>query len=197
MGFQTKYSLGPTLLDHTEPRESDSDSITSTIPTKNQIKRPKTDPVRPVNINDGYHLVPSSSNTQPKIHPVTHAPLHPIRYSTSITPQDPLGHYTQTTVPPAKNLPVKITIRQPHQYVPAPNDVPDDVEVQLEPNDTLVSEPPTSLVLASTLEWSEVTSARPTEKSVEIYPNTSMTTTAPMMTIMMMSSSRCHVIVLK
>ena len=152
MGFQTKYSPGSTLLDHTKPRESDSDSVTSTIPTKNQIKRPKTDPLRVVNTNDGYHLVSSSSSKKPKIHPVTHAPLHPIQYFTSITPQDPPGHYTQTTAPHAQKLPVKITIRQHQQYVPAPNDVPNDVEVQLEPNDTLVSETSTPPVLESTLE---------------------------------------------
>ena len=169
MSFQTKYLPGLTLLDHTKPRESDPNSVTSTIPTENQIKRSKNDPVQPVNTNDGYHLVSSSSSTQPKIKSVVHAPPHLIRYSHIITPQDPPGHCTQTTAPPAKKFPVKITIRQPQQYVPAPN----DVEVQPEPNDTLDLELTTPPVLASTLEWTEVTRARPMVKSIQKYPQSS------------------------
>jgi len=56
MGFQTKYTPILTLPARSTPLESDSESVT-TIPTKNQIKRSKNAPVRPVNNNDGYHLV--------------------------------------------------------------------------------------------------------------------------------------------
>ena len=165
MGFPTNYLPGPTLLDHTEPRKSDSDSVTSTIPTDHQLKRPKIDPVRPIITNDGYHLV-SSSKTQPKITPNTHAPPHLIWYPYTVIPQDPPGYYNQKTTPPAKNLSVKTAIRQLNQIVPPPK-ATDDVEAHSAPKDTLDSEPPTPPVFSSTLEWTEVTSARPTEKFVE------------------------------
>ena len=66
MGFSTKYVPRPTLLEQTAPKDSNSDSVTSTIPTDSQIKRSTTDPVRPFSTNDGFHLV-TSSKTQPKI----------------------------------------------------------------------------------------------------------------------------------
>ena len=64
MGFQTAFAPGLTLPDQLIPSESDSESVNSTIPTKNQLKRSKNAEVRLVNNNDKYHLVSSSSNTQ-------------------------------------------------------------------------------------------------------------------------------------
>ena len=63
MGFQSTFAPSLTLPDRSTPLESDSESITSTIPTKNQLKRSKNAQVRLVNNNDEYHLVSSSSNT--------------------------------------------------------------------------------------------------------------------------------------
>ena len=76
MDFQTKYIPSLTLLDQTARLESDSESVTSTILTKNQFKQFKNDSVRPVDKNDVYHLV-SSINTQPKIRSNTPAPPSP------------------------------------------------------------------------------------------------------------------------
>jgi len=68
MGFQTAFVPGLTLPDRLTPSEPDFESVNSTIPTKNQLKRSKSHQVWPVNNkNDGYHLVSSSSTTQPKI----------------------------------------------------------------------------------------------------------------------------------
>ena len=43
MVFQPKISLGMIFPDHTNPVESDSESVTSTILTKNQTKPSKID----------------------------------------------------------------------------------------------------------------------------------------------------------
>ena len=87
MVFQQKISLGLIFPDHTNPVESDSELVTSTIPTKNQTKPSKIDQLGPFVDNSGFHLVTNSGNTQPKIRRSTHAPPHPIQY-----PQDAIGN---------------------------------------------------------------------------------------------------------
>ena len=164
MVFQTKYSPGLTLPDHTTPVESDFESITSTIPTKIQLKRSKNDPVRPVNNNDGYYLV-SSSKTQPKIKPDTTAPPLPSRYPHVVIPKDPPGYYNQEgTAPSAFKLPVKIVVYQPQQPTNAPNDDAKKEEVPI-PTDTLANDPDTT----NTLEWTKVMRERPMVESIPKY----------------------------
>jgi len=102
MGFQSTFAPSLTLPDRSTPLESDSESVTSAILTKNQLKRSKNDQVRLVNNNDGYHLVSSSSNTQPKITSVTTASPHPTRYPQLVIPKDPPGHYNEENNPPPK-----------------------------------------------------------------------------------------------
>ena len=112
MGFPTKYLPRPTLLAQTEPQDSDSDSVTSTIPTDSQPKRSTTDSVRPLITNDGFHLV-TSSKTQPKIDiTITHAPPHPPRYP--YPGCNPPGHYIEEENDPPLKPPVRISVQQPH-----------------------------------------------------------------------------------
>ena len=167
MVFQTKYSPGLTLPDHTTPVESDSKSFTLTIPTKIQLKRSKNDPVRPVNNNDGYHVISSSNNTQPKISSNNPAPPHPSQYPHVVIPKDPPGLYNQEgTAPPALKFPVKITVYQLQQYATAPDDVGDVEPIS---NDTFDLAPTTPPVLASTLEWTKVMRERPMVESIPKY----------------------------
>ena len=117
MGFQTKYPPSFTVPDQSTPLESDSKPVTSTILTKNQLKRSKNAQVRLVNNNNEYHLVSSSSNTQSKIMTDTTAPPHPSRYPHVFPPKDSLGHYDEEeNDPPVFKFPVnKITKTQPQQ----------------------------------------------------------------------------------
>ena len=93
MVLKSNIPQGMTLVGFTTPVESDSESVTSTISTKNQFKPSQIDQLRPINNNDGYHLVSSSSNTQPKITSVTTAPPHPPRYPSPVIHNTPPGHY--------------------------------------------------------------------------------------------------------
>ena len=156
----TKYLPGPTLLDQNEPLDSDSDSVTSTIPTNSHLKRSTTDPVRPSITNDGYQLV-SSSKTQPKLTANTLAPPHPLRYPNVVISRDPPGHYIENNDPPLQPL-VRISVQQPHQYVPAWHALA-DAEAHPEHNETRIVEPTTPPVPVSTQKWIEVSNTRPTE----------------------------------
>ena len=80
MVFQAKYVPGLTLPDHTAPVESDFESVTSTIPTKNRNKPSKIDQVGPFTDNAGFHLVTHRGNTQPKLKSITTAPPRQLRY---------------------------------------------------------------------------------------------------------------------
>ena len=124
MVFQPKYSLGLIFPDHTTPVESDSESITSTIPTKRQTKPSKIDQVGQVINNAGFHLVTNSGHTQPKIKTKSPAPPRPIHYPYTVIGQDPPGQYQEGTAPPALK-PVSNTVYKPQRYV-TPSDADDD-----------------------------------------------------------------------
>ena len=124
MVFQSKYSPGLTLLDHTAPVESDSESVTSTIPTKNRNKPSKIDRVGPFTNNAGFHLVTHSGNTQPKIKSITTAPPHPLQY-----PQEQYEYLSKAPKTKKKliqtvlNFPVK---KVPEKQSQESNNVSDD-----------------------------------------------------------------------
>ena len=119
MVFQPKITLGLIFPDHTNPVKSDSESVTSTIPTKNQTKPSKIDRLGPFVDNAGLHLLTNSGNTQPKIKRSTHAPPHPIRYPQDVIGNDFPGQHQAGTHPTA--LLVNITGNKPQWYATAPN----------------------------------------------------------------------------
>jgi len=121
MGFQSTFAPSLTLPDRSTPLESDSESVTSAILTKNQLKRSKNDQVRLVNNNNGYHLV-SSRNTQPKLTSVITAPPHPPQYPHLVIPADPLGHYNEEENNPPPKSPVKISVKHPQSMTSANDD---------------------------------------------------------------------------
>ena len=110
-----------TLADLTTPVESDYKSVTSTIPTKNQLKPSKIDQVRLFQDNTGFHLVSSSNNTQPKISSNTHAPTHPSQYPHLVIPRDLPGQYYQE----GHNQPT-IKIPDNNNTVNKPAQIPND-----------------------------------------------------------------------
>ena len=83
--------------------------------------------------------------------------------------QNPPGHCNEEENNPSLKPPVRISVQQPNQYVPPLNEAPVAGAVYPEPNDTRDSVPPTPPALASSLEWTKVTSARPTENSAEYH----------------------------
>mmetsp|Transcript_26990 Transcript_26990/g.30248 ORF Transcript_26990/g.30248 Transcript_26990/m.30248 type:complete len:185 (+) Transcript_26990:4409-4963(+) len=124
MVFQTKYSPGLTLPDHTAPVKSDSDSVTSTIPTKNRNKPSKIDRVGPLTDNAGFHLVTCRGNTQPKLKSITTAPPRPLRY-----PQE--KYESPSKVPKTEKRLIQSVLNFPVNKVPdkqsqEPNKASDD-----------------------------------------------------------------------
>ena len=115
MVFQPKISLELIFPDHTNLVESDSESVTSTIPTKNQNKPSKIDQLGPFIDNTGFHLVTNSGNTQPKIKISTPTPPNPIQYPQEVIRNDPPGKYQEGTHPTALK-PVTTTVNKPQRY---------------------------------------------------------------------------------
>ena len=111
MVFQPKITLGLIFLDHMNPVESDSESVTSTIPIKNRTKPSKIDRLGPFVDNAGFHLVTNSSTTQPKINQVIHAPPHPIRYPLDAIGLKQVDRSHARTHPTKKPSPTNITGR--------------------------------------------------------------------------------------
>ena len=171
MGFQLKSLPSLILPDRrSTPLESDSESIISTIPTKKQTKWSKNASVRPVNDNNGFHLV-LSNNIQPKITSGTTAPPHPLRYphiqydyssKVSKTKEKLIQTVLNSTV-------TKITKKQPKQ----PNDAP-GIEIEIElpiPHGMFDTEPTPASVL-------ETLNANATSDSpVKVKPTTKSTPT--------------------
>jgi len=130
MGFQSTFAPSLTLPDRSTPLESDSESVTSAILTKNQLKRSKNDQVRLINNNNGYHLVSSSSSTQPKMTSVITAPPHLPRYCHLIISIDPPGRYNKEENNPPPKPPVRISTKHP-QSMPSTPKKNDDVEKEV------------------------------------------------------------------
>ena len=158
-----KYLPRPTLLNQTEPKDSDSDSVTSTILTDSQIKRSKTDPVRPFITNDGFHLV-TSSKTQPKIATTTLAPPHPPRYPYPVICKNLPGHYNEEENDPSPKPPVRSSGHQHKRYDIPQNEALAAGADHQKSNDTRELVPPTPAAQASSLR-TKVTSISPTENS--------------------------------
>ena len=127
MVFQTKYSLGLIFPDDTTPVESDSESVTSTIPTKNQNKPSRIEQVGPFIDNAGFRLVTNSGTTQLKIKTNSPAPPRLIRYSQVVIRKDPPGQYQEGTTPPTLKLPVSTTVYKPQRYATTPDAEDDEI----------------------------------------------------------------------
>ena len=127
MVIKTKYSLGLIFPDDTAPVEPDFESVTSTIPTKNQNKPPRIEQVGPFIDYAGFRLVTNSGTTQPKIKTNSHAPLRPIHYSQVVIRKDPPGQYQEGTTPPTLKLPVSTTVYKPQRYATTPDAEDDEI----------------------------------------------------------------------